>query len=256
MNIKNKTKPKTKRSRNLAKKRLKKYEKQSLKISERYQRNIANDIQLLESETTDDEIEGIIRDEDGKRAYPEHHDFDDSHLDALKRFTWVGMITIKFYHRKYNGDDKLGFSRNRRFDFGNQLMENLCNRLFGVKKSQMVWAITDEFGLSGEGHIHIVFSFDNLNPKGRERVSKIHFEDDLGEFHKMGKDSAEEYLRILNNNGERDKISRGQINFNWKAQWDNAGLSRYMTKLEHGRPNKEFHLHNIIPVESELLVAK
>ena len=256
MNIKNKIKPKTKRRRNIIKNRIKRYRKRSFKRSQDSKTNTNGDsLEWWGYSTIDDEQEGIVADEHGRRTYPEHGDFDQFHLQILKGFTWEGMVTIKFHHHEYSGDDRLGFARDRRFNFGNQVMENLCNRWFGVKKGQMVWAITDEFGESGEGHIHIVFSFDNLSLKARERVQQIDFKDGLGVFRKYGENSCD-FVRMMINNDRSILIRRNQINFNWRSQWHNEGLCRYMTKLEWGRPDKQFNLHNIIPIESALLVTK
>ncbi len=255
MNIKVRIKPKTKRRRNIAKNRIKKYTKQLLKRSNRSKITPKDQFKYWSITTLDDDQEGIIAGEHGRRTYPEHHEVDQSYLHILEGFTWEGMITIKFHHWAYTSNDRLGFARDRRFDFGNQVMENLCNRWFGVKKTQMVWAITDEFGLSGDGHIHIVFSFDNLNSKGLERVSKIDFLNDEGEFYEMLQDSCDFIRRIINSDSDT-VIGRNQIDCNWKAQWDNEGLCRYMTKLEDCKRDKEFHLHNIIPAESEQLVTK
>ena len=189
----------------------------------------------------------------GKKTYPDKGDFDNL-LRLINMHQWVGLITVKFHHPEYTTEDRLGHSSKRRFEFAEQLMKNLCNRWFGVKQSHVIWVVTEEFGLTKEAHIHIVFSFDNLNSKGLDRVSRINFSEDEGDFYNNGLESCE-FLRNSINKDRRDKIRPNQIDFNWREQWDNEGLSRYMAKLEWPRKSKRIELHSFPRKESELLAG-
>lgn len=255
MKTKKKIKPKSKRRRNIVKKRLKKYARSSLKIFQKTNNKSATkNLKWWGFTTLDDDKVGIEADENGRRVYPDNGSFHDC-ITLLRKFNLVGMITLKFHHRDYSDNCELSSSSDLRFEFANLLMENLCNRWFGIKQRQLVWMACEEFGWSNQPHLHIVFSFDKLSEKALKRVAKIDFSNDLGEFYQMALDSCE-FLRTEINKTRYDKIKKSQLDLNWKAQWDNDGLCRYMTKLENGRLYKRIEVHNFEPIESELVLTK
>lgn len=243
MKTKKKIRPKTKRRRNILKKRLKKNVK---KISKR-----CNGKQSNTYITTSTNIKRKIL---SKKPFPEDGKFHDC-LGYLYKYNWVGFLTIKFYHKDYSSSDIADESSNRRFEFANKLIENLCNRHFGVKKSQLIWVIAEEYGKSQLAHLHIAFSFDKLGENALGRVSQIGFSSYFGDFYQRASESCD-FLRCLLNEGRDDKLRNNQIDLDWRPKFDDKGLCRYIAKLEWGRSYKRIEAHNVYPKESKLLVTK
>jgi hypothetical protein len=157
-----------------------------------------------------------------------------AYASTLQKTEWMGLLTLKLHSRAYSKDDFHGLGRKNRFDFLDLFMENLRNRKFRIKESEFKWVACEEFGISGDGHVHVLFSFDYLKSKGREdKIPKIDFSEEKGQFFREALESANFFWRKLNKN-------HSTVDIHWRPMWENEGLVNYFCKLEDGRPDKEF----------------
>lgn len=156
----------------------------------------------------------------------------DSYAYAIGKDEWVGMLTLKLHDPAYSRDTIQ--ARKNRFEFLKLVMENLCNRTFRLKETEFNWVACEEFGGSGQGHVHLLFSFDHLKAKGREdKIPKIDFSNEKGEFFKQSLETIAYFWGKL---GKR----ANSIDLNWRPMSENSGLVAYLCKLEEGRQDKKF----------------
>jgi hypothetical protein len=153
---------------------------------------------------------------------------------ALRKHKWMGLLTLKLHDRAYSMDDSHRVGQKNRFEFLKLVMKNLCNRKFRVKESELNWFACQEFGISGQGHVHVIFSFDHLKAKARaDKIPKIDFSEERGEF-------FNEVLETVNTLWMDLGKSAQSVDLDWSPMWENDGLVSYYCKLEDGREDKEF----------------
>lgn len=153
---------------------------------------------------------------------------------ALRNHNWMGLLTLKLHDRSYSMDDSHRVGQKNRFEFLKLVMKNLCNRKFRVKESELNWVACEEFGISGQGHIHVLFSFDYLKAKGRaDKIPKIDFSHEKGEF-------FNELLETVNTLWKKSGKNAQSVDLHWCPMWENDGLVSYLCKLEDGRDDKVF----------------
>lgn len=229
--------PKSKRTARLAKRKLVKSIKITLKKFKR-----------IGITALDDDLDfvSLSKGSSGLKTYEPQkpvHPFSDS----LQKTEWMGLLTLKLHSHAYSKDDLHGGGRKNRFAFIAHVMKNLCNRTFRVKESELKWVICDEFGKSGVGHVHVLFSFDYLKAKGREdKIPKIDFSQEKGDFYRQVLESANFFWRKLNK-------CHSTVNIHWRPMWENEGLVNYFCKLEDGREEKHFKFSRYWEIHENLL---
>lgn len=219
--------PKTKQGRRLAKKRIARSLKNLRKKS-----NIPRIIPNNEG----DFISAIKRTPSGLRTYEaEDSRFKgvDSYDFTLQDFQWQGLLTLKFHSYSHSKDDHKGDGRKNRFDFLTPFMDNLRIKL-GISDREFNWFACEEFGFTGAGHLHIIFSFDYLKEKNRMDRIKISDFSENGHFFQEGRETVEFICRNL-------RLNPGSVDFHWRPMWENEGLVNYFCKLEDGREPKMFN---------------
>lgn len=153
---------------------------------------------------------------------------------TLQKTDWMGLLTLKLHSLSYSKDDHGGYGRKNRFDFLDLFMENLRNRKFRLKESEFNWVACEEFGNSGKGHVHVLFSFDYLKAKERaDKIPKFDFSEEKGDFYRETLESVHFFWRKLSKN-------HSGVDFHWSPLWENEGLVNYFCKLEDGREEKNF----------------
>jgi len=165
---------------------------------------------------------------------------------TLKEFDWVGMLTLKLYADSYTKDDRGGLGRRNRFNFVKSFMNNLNSKWLHLKSSDFNWVACEEFGISGVGHVHILFSFDHLKAKGREdKIPKFDFSEEKGLFFEKVLESA---------NFAMGKLAKNKSNgcLDWKPTWENEGLVDYFCEFEDGREEKRFKSSDYWPIHKKI----
>lgn len=241
MKTKTRKKPKSRHGHRQAKKRL----VRSLKIV-RKKSKITKSVPAIKDEP--DFLMDIIRTPSGLRDYiPKKpvHPF----AVTLQGTEWMGLLTLKLHSHSYSKDDFHGLGRKNRFDFLDLVMENLQNRKFRIKPSEFNWVACEEFGISGDGHVHVLFSFDYLRAKGREdKIPKIDLSEEKGQFFEEALESANFFWRKLNKN-------HSTVDFHWSPMWKNEGLVNYFCKIEDGREEKHFKFSKYWEIHHHLKAA-
>ena len=171
------------------------------------------------------------------------------YASTLQKTDWMGLLTLKLHSKGYSKDDLGGQGRKNRFDFLDLFMENLRNRKFRLKESEFKWVACEEFGISGDGHVHVLFSFDYLMAKEkRSKIPKIDFSEEKGEFFREALESANFIWRKLNKN-------HSTVDIHWSPMWENEGLVNYFCKLEDGREEKHFKFSKFWEIHENLVAA-
>lgn len=145
----------------------------------------------------------------------------------LKKYSWEGMLTIRFEHDWYSSDTTDGQLRRDHLIHG--LMNNLSHRKWKLRDHQVYWVASTEFGKSGEAHCHILFSF-NLLKKKNKRIP------DLADFEEQ---SLESLHHICNTTANCPFHS---VNLKWSPKYYNSGLVAYVCKKEYGREDYKHFL--------------
>jgi hypothetical protein len=148
-------------------------------------------------------------------THPESH--------ALRKFDWEGMITIRFESGEYSEDNNAGESRRESLV---RLFLNSLRAKWGLRRDDIYWVATTEYGKSGVAHCHILFNFYQLHKKGKT-IPKLH---DLG-------NESEESLKYICDLLDMPKSS---ADVDWQPKFDNVGLVAYFAKKEEGRDYKHF----------------
>ena len=144
--------------------------------------------------------------------------------DFLWNYSWRGMITIRFESDLYSQGNGPGESR--RMNFIRLLMDNLRKK-WKLRKKQLYWVASTEFGKSGDAHCHIIFNFHALEIKGKIPPDLSNMEEEL-----------EESCRYITMNIL--EIFDTFIDLNWKPSFNDFGLVSYVCKKESGREYKDF----------------
>ncbi|MEI8342490.1 MAG: hypothetical protein WCH43_13275, partial [Verrucomicrobiota bacterium] len=113
----------------------------------------------------------------------------------------------------YSKDDFSGEGRSNRMRFLDAFMYNLKVK-FKLSEKEFKWVAAEEFGISANGHWHILFSFDELKAKGREdKIPLINFAEN-GEFHEIGEESKDFVCRKLG-------LKPSTVDFHWSKKTKN-----------------------------------
>jgi hypothetical protein len=220
-------KPKSKQNLRRAKKRL----ARSLKIIHRKVKKDKFSINVLQNDDSD--FMGIIKKPSGLRTYDLHNArFNGVHPEffSLNSFEWQGLLTLKFHSCSYSKDNHKGHQK--RLDFLNEFMNSLRIKL-GISDREFIWVACEEFGFTGAGHLHVMFSFDYL--KGKNRMDRVKISDfsENGQFFQEGRESVDFISRKLNLNPK-------SVDFHWRPMWENRNLVSYFCKVEFDREEKHF----------------
>jgi hypothetical protein len=228
-NTKIRRKPTTRKGRSLAKKRVAKAIKVMLRKSHAPKTIPQEDADFI----------AAIKRPSGLRDYdPDNSRFNGVHPESnsLHKFQWLGLLTLKFHAHSYSKDDREGQGRKNRLNFLAAFMENLRVK-FRITDREFIWVGCEEFGFTGGGHLHVMFSFDQLTEKGRaDKIPKIDFAEN-GQFFREGQESADFVCRNLG-------IKPKSVDFHWCPVWENEGLVNYFGKIEFRRPTKHFESSN------------
>jgi hypothetical protein len=136
---------------------------------------------------------------------------------ALRELKHEGLLSIRIATHSYTGDSE--GSQGLRKRFAGLLMYNLRQK-WKLREQDCYWWGCSEYGQSGEGHLHIIFSFDFMRRNFKTPP-------DLDGFEDFAKESAE-HLRI-------SLLPRGCVDLKWSPTTDNEGLVQYFCKREWGR---------------------
>lgn len=150
---------------------------------------------------------------------------------TLRDFEWLGLLTLKFHSHSHSKDDYSGDGRRNRFNFLAEFMGNI-RRKFGISDREFNWFASEEFGFFGNGHLHVIFSFDYLKEKNRMDRVKISDFSEKGHFFQEGRESVYFISRKLGLNPQ-------SVHFHWSPMWKNSGLVDYFCKNEF-RKNEKF----------------
>ena len=137
---------------------------------------------------------------------------------ALRKLNHEGLISIRISNPSYTGDSE--GSQGLRERFAGLLMYNLRQK-WKHGKLDCYWWGCSEFGQSGEGHLHIIFSFEYMRRNSKTPPDLTGFED-------FAKESAEHIRKQLG-------LPRGCVNLDWEPVDGNDGLVAYFCKREWGR---------------------
>ena len=147
--------------------------------------------------------------EEYRETHPEYH-----HLKSMKH---QGLMTIRFaspsYSSSYNSGESL------RKEFCELLMYNIRQKL-KIRKLDWEWWGCSEFGKSGTGHCHIIFSFYPMEFRQKPTPN-------LNGFYGLALESAEHIRQTLG-------LPRKSIDLHWLPAND-QGFVSYFCKKEPGR---------------------
>jgi hypothetical protein len=190
-----------------------------------------------ESEEEPDFLKGIKQSPMGLRTYdPKDSRFNGFHAYnfTLQDFQWMGLLTLKFYSYSHSKDDYRGEGRKNRTCFLKKFMENLRVKI-GISDREFNWFACEEFGFTGMGHLHVIFSFDYLKEKNRMDRIKISDYSENGQFYQEARESVDFISQKLS-------LNLQSVDLHWVSNWKNEGLVDYFTKIEFGREDKSFFL--------------
>lgn len=136
----------------------------------------------------------------------------------LRKLNHEGMLSIRIENPSYTGDSEGG--RGLRERFTRLLMYNLRQK-WKLRKLDCYWWGCSEYGQSGEGHLHVLFSFEYMR-----RNSKT--PPDLEGFEDFAKESAEHIRKQV-------CLPSGCVDLKWSPTTDNEGLVEYFCKREWGK---------------------
>ena len=160
----------------------------------------------------------------------------------LRSFNWEGMITLKFLSYSHYKDDLRGEGRNHRMNFLDSFMFNLRGK-FKLSEKEFQWVAAEEFGISVNGHLHVLFSFDSLKAKRREdKIPQTNFAEN-GEFQQVGEESKGFVCQKLG-------LKPQTVDFHWSPKIKNEGLVDYFCKVESSRAEKFFKWSKFWPLQN------
>jgi hypothetical protein len=210
-------------------KKKKKYRKK-LKYTKRSQRRICRKLILSNEEMQD----GVVVNSNNLR------DFDNGEVKnwevspyfyTFSKTDWEGMITIKFYESAFSKDSDS--ARSKRRDFLHFFMGNLKAKM-KIPHNDFHWIACEEFGSTGVGHFHVLFSLENLTQGKKDKMGITDFSEN-GDFLSKLRESSR---FVCGKSRDMPK----KLDIHWSQRWENIGLVRYFCKIEHGRPEKHFIL--------------
>lgn len=146
--------------------------------------------------------------EEHRETHPEYH--------HLKRMKHEGIMTIRFASHSYCKASES--SESLRKEFCELLMYNIRQKI-KIRKSDWEWWGCSEFGKSGTGHCHIIFSFYPMELREKPLPK-------LNGFQSLALESAEYISRILG-------LPRKSIDIHWQPACD-QGIVSYFCKKEQG----------------------
>jgi hypothetical protein len=152
-----------------------------------------------------------------------------SYYYDFSKKNWEGMITIKFYESSFSQDNDV--SRKKRMNFLERFMGNLRNKM-KISHNDFQWVACEEFGMSGVGHFHVLFSLENLSQRKKDKMEITDFSEN-GDFLAELRESANFVWQKSNEMSENPDI-------HWSHQWENDGLVRYFCKIEDQRTEKHY----------------
>jgi hypothetical protein len=210
--------------------------RKKLRYSKRNPKNTAKKAKIPKNILNLDFRDAIKRTPTGLRTYdPDNLRFNGLHsyYYTLEKYEWLGLLTLKFHTRSFSMDDDKGEGRKNRLRFLKKFMENLRGVKLGIAEREFNWFACEEFGFFGNGHLHVIFSFDNLREK--ERMDKLKISDfsENGQFFEQGRESAAHACVKMGLNPQK-------VDFHWRPMWENKGLVRYFCKEEFGIKDKTF----------------
>ena len=209
--------------------------RKKLRYSKRNPKNTEKKAKIPENLLNLDFLDAIKRTPEGLLTYdPDDKRFNGTHkyAVALQHYEWQGLLTLKIHSRSYSMDDGRGEGSSNRFRFINVLMENLRVK-FGISPKEYDWVASEEFGVSGVGHLHVIFSFDTLKEKNRMRRLKIHDFSENGKFYRELRESM--IFTSL-----KMGVNHKKVDFHWRPMWENWSLVWYFCKMEFNRDDKIF----------------
>jgi hypothetical protein len=146
--------------------------------------------------------------EEYRETHPDYH-----HLKSMKH---QGLMTIRFASPSYSSRSSSGESL--REEFCELLMYNIRQKL-KIRKLDWEWWGCSEFGKSGTGHCHIIFSFYPMEFRQKPTPN-------LNGFYGLALESAEHIRQILG-------LPRKSIDLHWLPAND-QGFVSYFCKKEPG----------------------
>ena len=144
----------------------------------------------------------------------------------LIKYSWEGMLTIRFEHGLYSSDTEIAQLRRDYLIRG--LMNNLTHRKWRLRDHQVYWVASTEFGKSGVAHCHILFSFNPLK-KANKSIPDL-------------TDIKEKSLESLNYVCDTVECPRHLVNLDWIKKYCDSGLVAYVCKKEYGREDYKHFL--------------
>jgi hypothetical protein len=145
---------------------------------------------------------------------------------SLLKHKWEVMITTRFEAAPFSQEG--GASERENLI---RLLMDFLRRKWGLRKGDIFWVASVEYGLSGTAHAHIIFNFWSLKKSGKPIPDLAHIEEDLAQ--------AKEFL-LGTDHCTRHKLAKSAIGIHWVPKFDDGGLVRYICKKEPGREEKEF----------------
>ena len=234
--------PKSKKTARLAKKKIARSIKTILKKSQ--------SIKIISDLDDDLDFLSVIRGPSGLRTYERvnfKYNGTEPEFLRLQDFNWLGLMTLKFHSQSYCKDDYRREGEKNRFGFLAEFMDNLTSK-FRIKKGEFNWYACEEFGFSGDGHLHVIFSFDHLKTKGREdKIPKFDFSEN-DQFYR-------ECVESVGWVSQKIGVSARSIDFHWRPQWENTDLVGYFCKKEFRSEPKRFKFSKYWEIHENLLAA-
>jgi hypothetical protein len=208
-------------------KKKKKYRKK-LRYTKRSQRHSYRKLLLFDEEI----LEGIMINSSNLRDFGNRVNAKKKispYYYNLSKKNWQGMITIKFYESSFSQDNDP--SHNNRLDFLHKFMGNLKAKM-KIPNNEFQWVACEEFGVTRNGHFHVLFSFDNLTEGTKNNINITDFSEN-GDFLAELRESASFVCEKFDNMHKNPDI-------HWSQQWENDGLVRYFCKIESFKNEKCF----------------
>jgi hypothetical protein len=210
--------------------------RKKLRYSKRNPKNTAKKAKIPNNILNLELQDAIKRTPAGLRTYdPENLRFNGLHsyYYTLEKYEWLGLLTLKFHSSSFSMEDSKGEGRKNRLRFLKKFMDNLRGVKLGIAEREFNWFACEEFGFFGGGHLHVMFSFDNLREK--ERMDKLKITDfsEKGQFFGQGRESAAHTCVKM-------ELNPRTVDFHWRPMWENTGLVGYFCKREYGREDKFF----------------
>lgn len=149
-------------------------------------------------------------------THPEEH--------FLRKFSWEGMLTIRFESASYSLDNNV--AELRRDDFVRLLMDNLIRYKWRLRPKHVNWVATTEYGISGVAHCHILFNFLPLEKAGNPPP-------DIDNLLAVASESLDHICDLVD-------CPVKSVDLDWQPKFYDLGLVAYFSKKELGRQDKHF----------------